>query len=77
MSKITTIIANAKDDMKEASIGKKIAIGAGVVAGIAVVSAAAVLVVKHLPKAAEVAEKASEVVPEVVENAADIAEASL
>ena len=32
---------------------------------------------KHLPKAAEVAEKASEVVPEVVENAADIAEAAL
>lgn len=77
MTAITPKLANVKDEIKEASIGKKIAIGAGVVAGVAAVTCGAVLVVKHFNKAVEVAEKVAEVTPEVVENAAEVVEAAI
>lgn len=77
MTKLTNEINNVKNEIKDASIAKKITIGAGVIVGVAAVSVAAAVIVKHLPKAAEVAEKASEVVPEVVENAGEVVEAAL
>ena len=70
MTTLANKINNVKNEVKDASIAKKIAIGAGVVVGVAAVSVAATVIVKHLPKAAEVA-------PEVVENTAEVVEAAL
>lgn len=77
MTTLANKINNVKNEVKDASIAKKIAIGAGVIVGVAAVSVAATVIVKHLPKAAEVAEKVSEVAPEVVENTAEVVEAAL